>query len=187
MLKEEEEEEGKGQTSENQNFVDFYEKKTIKAYMHHQQQIFLNLDYLNHWNDIYLNNLFMEKIEGRFGEEDYESFGYFDVCSKENMFKETLLKLYKNVKTIIIQATDDVHACQYPLSFAVLLEMMKRHQNIQKVVIKATRDDFDYYETWISYIWNKYKMLLKRMYETSKINIECTKDKRQGDWIIITR
>ena len=101
----------------------------------------------------------MEEIKIYYSWE-YKSFGYFSLCSKENMFKQTLLKMYKNVKTIIILAHE------YPISFSYLLSILSQHKNIEKVIIKAQRP------SWIWFIWNIRSIDLIKMYQKHKINIK---------------
>ena len=173
---------------------DLYEEKTIKAHPQHQQQIYLNLRNLQNHNE-YLKNLFMEDLKryDAWKEEYIHDFNYFDCSMKENMFKQSLLKIYKNIKTIIIETT--FAYVQYPISLSYILLIMKQHQNIQKFIIKANR--CYYTNNWITLIWNKYAIDLIEMYKKQGINIKhqiikegaLIKDGEDGynDYLIIVR
>ena len=115
-------------------------------------------------NDKYLNNVFMHDLLPYDQGWEVESFGYFYVTQKQNMFKQSLLKIYKNVTTIVIHSNSGLQ--QYPLSFSFLLETIKQYETVQKVIIKAWG-----YNNWISSIWNKSKPELLKLYKTHKMDI----------------
>ena len=189
----EEEKKEKDDNEDSEFIVDFYEKQTITSYIQHQQQIYLDLHILHTDNDKYLNTLFMEEMKKyKVREQEYKSFGYFSSASKENMFKQSLLKMYKNVKAIIIKTTSIGGSYVHPLSFSVLLETIKQYGNIEKVTIKATRAEWTggRNKSWISFIWNMSKLDLIKMYKKHNINImyKIVKgDVHHEDCIIIKR
>eukprot|EP01084_Bolivina_argentea_P193857 332567_1 len=100
------------------------------------------------------------------------------LSSSTNLFKPILLKLFKNIRNIIIQSTEGVH--EHPIDLSKLLTILESGSLSANttITIKAIHQNtktgwkWDVDHDGSSWIGKQFNGSIQRMYQTKKLKIE---------------
>eukprot|EP01084_Bolivina_argentea_P239179 402018_1 len=144
---------------------DEYIIKTIHAFIINKTQIVLNYYGLTR-DDKDMDKELREMIMYEMRRMDKE----VEVVDKTNLFRQTLLKTFKN-KTVIIYTTGYRGTDHCPLSFLQLLSEIEK-VSFSQIIIKGVHNTFDNNKpSWIYSIWTKTSNNLIQKYKEKNLKI----------------
>eukprot|EP01084_Bolivina_argentea_P040270 74432_1 len=99
-------------------------------------------------------------------EENKDIFKQRDSSDSHNLFRLEILKVFPNVKTIIMVTTTTNGETTYSLSLSKLLSTITKLTTLEKVIVKACTSRYrKNNDNWISFLWNSSSSYISQKYK----------------------
>ena len=151
-----------------QNKYGGYMNDTFRAYINNKTQIIINFHYLRcHFKDIM--DLVVKNVFGQYGQQNF-GFGISTVYN--NFFRPIILRLFPNLKSIILIMTDIYGDHEYKIDIEHLVSflderLLQRRRNRKiKITIRATHRRY-HDVCWLSGEWKKLEDSYKLIHNMS--------------------